>query len=195
MRCLVLTSVMVCGLSSLAGMRAAWADPVLVSLRPTAGGVCACDFSNKVIARFKMTPGSDFEGTRAVEARIGKLDAAGVNLEDADFSHAVLPGARFAGAVLRAASFRGAKLHASDFTRAELAEADFTDAELVGADLETALHLTQAQLQGACGDSETKLPEGLWLPACGLDAEPLPEARHDAEDGGPFEVDLAQPGD
>lgn len=174
------TSALV-GLLSLLGIGGAMADPVLVSLQPTASGVCACDLSNKVMASFRMAPGSNFKRTRAVDARIGALEAAGVNLEGADFTDAKLPNARFTGAVLRAASFRGAKLARSDFTRAELAEADFTGAALPGADLETAMHLTAAQLRNACGDASTRLPDGLTLPDCSpqLDAAPPehPEER------------------
>jgi pentapeptide repeat protein len=38
-------------------------------------------------------------------------------------------------------------------------------ARLQGADLRGA-HITQADLEGACGDANTKLPLGLWLPPC-----------------------------
>lgn len=165
-------------LFTLVAVDIAAADPVLVSLRPVASGVCACDLSNKVMKRFRMAPGSDFEGTRAVEARIAEFEAAGVNLEGADFSYAVLPNARFSGAILRDASFRAAKLQGSDFTRAVLTGADFTGAELADVDLETAQDLTQAQLQRACGNAGTRLPAGLTLPLCDGESEPLPEARN-----------------
>jgi hypothetical protein len=38
-------------------------------------------------------------------------------------------------------------------------------ARLQGADLR-GTHLMQSDLEGACGDANTKLPEGLWLPEC-----------------------------
>lgn len=154
--------------------QAAAEQPVQVSLRPTASGVCKCDLSRKTYRNgYVMTPGSKFQGTRAVEARIQGLDASGVDLARADFSFAVLPNARFTGAILRDAVFRGARLAEADFTRAELQGADFTGAHLQDADLATAMHLTQPQLEGACGNHKTRLPQGLRVPAC-IDA--LPEA-------------------
>lgn len=150
-------------------------QPVSVSLRPTASGVCKCDLSRKTYRNgYVMTPGSKFQGTRAIEARIQGLDASGVDLSRADFSFAFLPNARFTGAILREAIFRDARLPEADFTRAELQGVDFTGAQLQDADLATAMHLTQPQLERACGNHNTRLPPGLRVPAC-IDA--LPEAK------------------
>jgi uncharacterized protein YjbI with pentapeptide repeats len=52
------------------------------------------------------------------------------------------------------------------FTAAMVKNADFTGARLQGADLTEAIGLTQAQLNAACGDDETRLPEGMTIPAC-----------------------------
>ena len=49
----------------------------------------------------------------------------------------------------------------ANFTRARLDEADFS-----GADLRGARGLTQAQLNAACGNAETRLPRGLRVPEC-----------------------------
>lgn len=177
-----LTFLTVFTLASGWGAQALAEQPVQVSLRPTASGVCKCDLSRKTYRNgYVMTPGSKFQGTRAVEARIQNLEASGVDLARADFSFALLTNARFTGAILREAVFREARLPKADFTRAELAGADFTGAQLQGADLATALHLTQGQLEGACGDGDTRLPPGLRLPLC-VDA--LPEA----DDEGPGEA-------
>lgn len=69
------------------------------------------------------------------------------------------------------ASFRNADLSGSDFDRARLAYADFTGATLAythfkGADLSRAKGLTQQQLDSACGDADTKLPQGLSVKSC-----------------------------
>ena len=71
---------------------------------------------------------------------------------------------------------QGCDLHGADFTganlaHANLAHADLTNATLAvasikGADLSTAKGLTQAQLDLACGDKETKRPEGLHADSC-----------------------------
>jgi len=69
------------------------------------------------------------------------------------------------------ASFRNADLSGADFTRARLDYADFTGATLSlarfkGADLSLAKGLTQKQLDDACGDADTKLPQGLSVKSC-----------------------------
>ena len=48
---------------------------------------------------------------------------------------------------------------------ADLTGADL-DANLSGANLSDAKNLTQEQLDKACGNADTKLPEGLTLKAC-----------------------------
>ncbi len=150
---------------------AAAAERALVSMRPTAGLGCACDLSSKVLPDYVMTPGSNFQRTRAIEARIQRLVAAGVRLDWADFTSASLPNARFTGTILRGATFRNAHLPKSDFTAAVVTEVDFTGAQLRGADLQSAIGLTREQLKSACGDAETKLPEGMSIATCPPDAE------------------------
>ena len=54
-------------------------------------------------------------------------------------------------------------------------------ARFEGADLEHVQGLTQNQLTDACGNAETRLPEGLHLPACparpeGDELQPKPDA-------------------
>ena len=44
--------------------------------------------------------------------------------------------------------------------------ADFRDADAQGADLTDARNLTQKQLDAACGDEATKLPEDLTISPC-----------------------------
>lgn len=81
-----------------------------------------------------------------------------------------LIGARLAGADLRGANLRGALLIAADLSGADLRladviGADLRDAALRGADLRGCLFLTQAQLDSAKGDAETKLGAGFTRPA------------------------------
>jgi uncharacterized protein YjbI with pentapeptide repeats len=65
----------------------------------------------------------------------------------------------------------GAHLDGSDLRDAVLdtvilKEATLSNSCLVGADLRGAGGLTQEQLNKACGDERTKLPEGLTIPRC-----------------------------
>lgn len=82
-------------------------------------------------------------------------DLIGANLRGAD-----LKGVNLRGAYLIAADLRGADLRVAD-----LIGADFRDANLGGADLTESIFLTQAQLNAAKGDAETKLPPSLIRPA------------------------------
>lgn len=76
-----------------------------------------------------------------------------------DFKKADLSGADFAMALLIAANLSGCKLYG-----ANLLGADLRDADLRGADLSESLFLTQAQVNSAKGDKETRLPAALRRP-------------------------------
>ncbi|AEP89033.1 pentapeptide repeat-containing protein [Bacillus spizizenii] len=82
----------------------------------------------------------------------------------------VLIGAKLKGLDLRGANLRGALLIAADLRNADLRMTDFIgadvrDAGLSGADLTGSIFLTQAQVNAANGDSNTKLPPSLQTPA------------------------------
>ena len=69
----------------------------------------------------------------------------GVDLNEANLSETNLRGARLGGANLR--------------------RADFRETNLSGADLSATNGLTQERISAARGDGDTKLPEGLEIPA------------------------------
>jgi uncharacterized protein YjbI with pentapeptide repeats len=58
------------------------------------------------------------------------------------------------------ANLRGAK-----FGKANVADANFDLSDLHRSDLSQTVGLVQTQLERACGDSTTKLPPGITLPA------------------------------
>jgi len=76
-----------------------------------------------------------------------------------------LIGAKLRGADLKGANLRGACLIAADLRAADLIGADFRDADLRGADLTESIFLTQAQINSAKGDADTKLPPSLTYPS------------------------------
>jgi uncharacterized protein YjbI with pentapeptide repeats len=97
-----------------------------------------------------------------VRSRAGPLgpelrgaDLIGVNLGGADLRRACLRGAGLIGATLRGADLRGA----------DLTGADLRGADLAAARLDTAIFLTQAQIDLARGDQATTLPASLARPA------------------------------
>jgi len=59
-----------------------------------------------------------------------------------------------------------ANLSRSTLTNANLTNANLSGADLSSADLSNAKNLTQMQVDEACGDANTKLPEGLTLKPC-----------------------------
>ncbi len=81
----------------------------------------------------------------------------------------VLIGAKLKGLDLRGANLSGALLIAADLRNADLRMSDFIadvrDADLSGADLTGSIFLTQAQVNAANGDANTKLPPSLQIPA------------------------------
>lgn len=107
--------------------------------------------------------GADLSNASGAFIRLAGADLSGANL--AGFSACY--DQDFTGAILRGANLSGAKLCASNWNRADL-----TGANLSGADLTYPLELQQAQLDRACGDLQTKLPDGFAIAPCVADAAP-----------------------
>lgn len=104
-------------------------------------------------------------------ANLDNTCVKGGNLEGADFSnvHAVLMCMSYAN--FTDVSFRGADLAGANLAHANLTGADFTGATLSitsfkGTDLTKTKGLTQAQLNQACSDKDTKVPAGLKAHIC-----------------------------
>ena len=97
-------------------------------------------------------------------------------LQNSDFRGADLDRAQMvltclSGSDLRNAKLRGADLSGANLRNSKLDGADFTGATLVSTsfkhtDLTRAKGLTQAQLDKACGDAETKAPDGMSVRTC-----------------------------
>ncbi|MCQ6559850.1 pentapeptide repeat-containing protein [Paenibacillus mendelii] len=83
----------------------------------------------------------------------------------ADLVGAKLRGADLRGANLRGAYLIAADLRGADLRMADLIGADFRDTDLSGADLSKSIFLTQAQVNSAKGNSDTKLPPLLHHPS------------------------------
>jgi hypothetical protein len=108
--------------------------------------------------------GADLSGADLSGATLTFADLTGANLTRATLIYADLSNASLTGANLS-----GTKLIAANLTGANLSDADLTRAHLSGAHLSGALNLTQTQLDAACGNANTTLPEGLTLKPCSTD--------------------------
>ena len=98
------------------------------------------DFADANLAS-ATAPNVNFEGSKFVNARFDHMNLRNAKLDNAKFDNV-----EFGNAVLIGATMAGA-----DFSRADLSEVQ---------------GLQQAQLDLACGDSETRLPIGLSLSYC-----------------------------
>jgi hypothetical protein len=117
--------------------------------------------------------GANLTGANLSRVDLTGADLSGANLGLADLNGAYLSGANLAGANLSranlrsadlsGANLRGANLIGTNLTGAYPIGADLTGANLSGANLRGAKSLIQTQLNEACGNNETELPEGLDL--------------------------------
>ncbi len=129
--------------------------------------------------------GAKFQRIEGYRTLFNEISATGssfasAELQRADFSGAKLDGANFEKAELGRVVFTGASIGGVKFTFANLARARLSGAtfdkpldlggaflflaRLDGLDLSAATGLQQAQIDQACGDDKTKLPEGLKVP-------------------------------
>lgn len=101
------------------------------------------------------------------KAYSGKCTSSGngkINLGRLDYFGADLRKANLRGADLRGACLIAANLKGVDLGGADLIGADLRDADLSGANLAESIFLTQAQINTAKGDNNTKLPLMLVRP-------------------------------
>jgi uncharacterized protein YjbI with pentapeptide repeats len=90
-------------------------------------------------------------------------------LENADLSKAELGRALFVEANLNGADFSYSNIARAKFSEAQIENVNLTRAytyltRIEGVDLSKTIGLTQTQLELACGDSETQLPNELDQP-------------------------------
>jgi uncharacterized protein YjbI with pentapeptide repeats len=112
--------------------------------------------------------GANLSGANLTSAKLNRVDLTGANLTGAnlglaDLNGAYLSSANLSGANLGGANLRGADLTGANLRSANLRGANLSVAYLIGADLTGAKNLIQTQLNEACGNNETELPEGLGL--------------------------------
>ena len=115
---------------------------------------------------FDGLSGRDFTGARLRQADLSLATADGARFTGADLSLLNGFGGRFARADLGGANLTGATLVGADLGQARWTGAILTSVNLSGADLSGARGLTQRQLDAACGDEQTVLPQGLRIGRC-----------------------------
>lgn len=111
-------------------------------------------------------PHCDLTGADLTNTCVKNGDVQGAKFDNAKLVLMCMSFANFTGA-----SFRGADMAGANLAHAIVDGADFTGATLAitsikGTDLRKALGLTQSQIDAACGDADTKVPDGLKVHTC-----------------------------
>ena len=133
------------------------------------------DLRNRALNKANLS-GAYLVGARLDNSALVGADLSGAHLAGADFSAANLERADLTGADLTRTMLGGSRLRHAILSRARLSDAKLADADLTGARLEgtrlqgaelaQARGLTQEQLDQACGNQVTILPNGLRLSPC-----------------------------
>jgi uncharacterized protein YjbI with pentapeptide repeats len=111
------------------------------------------------------------KGASFASAELQRAAFDGADLSYASFEKADLSRASFDETVLSGASFAYANLSRADLSKASVAGTIGLDrafmllTRIEGLDLSRATGLDQSQIDMACGDAKTRLPEGLAAPA------------------------------
>jgi hypothetical protein len=114
--------------------------------------------------------GADLSGAHLREANLSGAQLFRAGLSRTDLGYANLSGANLTSANLNSAALFATNLRDAQLFGADLSGANLSEANLSGANLSTAKSLTQTQLdRGACGNADTKLPEGLTVKPCSKD--------------------------
>jgi uncharacterized protein YjbI with pentapeptide repeats len=129
--------------------------------------------------------GTQLQGANLSEAQLQGAGLVNAQLQGASLVNAQLQGAYLTGAQLRGTGLTGVQLQGAYLMGAQLQGANLGEsqikldigprmqlifpirgvAQLQGADLRKTINLTQDQIDKACVDENTKLPEGLTRPA------------------------------
>jgi uncharacterized protein YjbI with pentapeptide repeats len=117
------------------------------------------DVNALILQASELVRGNVRKGGRTI-SRGQKVLGRGLDLIGADLGKTDLRGGNLGGAYLIAANLRGV-----DLSGADLIGADMRDADIRGANLTHSIFITQAQINTAKGDSETKLPKSLLRPS------------------------------
>lgn len=163
-------------------------DFTSTDLRDT--NLMAADLEKATLVRASLAgshaEGAKFDRIEAYRTNFSGLLAKGATFASADvqrsnFTNSILVNVDFTKADLGRADFTGADITGARFPLANLSRADLSNAKFSGpldfsnaflfltrfegVDLSAATGLQQWQVDMSCGDEQTKLPEGLAVPA------------------------------
>lgn len=154
--------------SNLSGANLRWAN--LSEAKLYSANLTSVDLRDTNLSGVKLS-GADLTGAILKNANLSGADLTKVNLSGFDLTNVNLSGTSLRGANLTGATLEGADLSNADLGSADFSGAYFRNSDLSGAGLgfanfRDARGLYQIDLDVACGNSETQLPEGLTIKAC-----------------------------
>jgi uncharacterized protein YjbI with pentapeptide repeats len=140
-------------------------DAHLLTSRLDHANLSGAKLSNADLIGAKLR-NANLSGANLSGAKLSTADLGGANLSNADLSSADLSDVHLPTSLRDANLSGGAKLSNADLIGAKLRNANLSNADLSGTK-----NLTQTQLDEACGNANTKLPEGqgLTLKPCSTD--------------------------
>jgi len=167
-------------------------------IHSSAGSCSQCDLSNKRMNGVKLKnanfsgsifnnsnlsggnfDGSNLTGSHFRKALMYSVEGQNVNMNGADLQDATLTEAKLGNSVFIGSNFRRAdyrvKLSPRRFNARTISRRRFSQ-DLSDADLSMTQGLKQDQLNAACGNMNTKLPDGLYVPYC--EGSMVAEAGH-----------------
>jgi uncharacterized protein YjbI with pentapeptide repeats len=110
--------------------------------------------------------GCDLSGADLSHQCVKNGDLTGAKFDDVKAHYMCMSFANFTGVSFRNADLTGANLAHAVLTNADMTGTTLDIVSLKGTDLSSVRGLTQAQIDRACADSETKLPAGLVARFC-----------------------------
>jgi uncharacterized protein YjbI with pentapeptide repeats len=151
--------------------------------RVVAGASCpGCDLFQANLSRQDLD-GRDFTGARLRQSDLSLVTMDNASLARANLTVANGFGGRFNRTDFTNADFTSATMVGAWFGGAVFAGANLTNTNLSGAYLFTARGVTQQQLDAACGDETTALPNDLTIKLCpGAQASPQLRGRSAQDD-------------
>jgi len=110
--------------------------------------------------------GCNLKGADLRNTCVKAHDLHGADFDGADATLMCMSYANFSGATFRGTDLSGANLAHADLDGADVTGAHMTITSIKGTDLTRVKGLTQSQLDAACGDAETEVPQGFAVHTC-----------------------------
>ncbi len=140
------------------------------ALLATAPALAAPSYDAVAVARIHGgivdCPGCNLAGADLTNTCVKAKNLTGANFDGANAVLMCMSYANFSNATFRKTDLSGANLAHANLDGADLSGAVMTITSLKGTDLTKARGLTQAQLDAACGDADTRVPAGLRVHLC-----------------------------